>query len=57
MFIRRFVRILEEHLKQKFPDQKISPSSNRKNRFVHMGIDFPLFSTENFQDIVSEIES
>ena len=48
---------MEEYLKQKFPDLKTSLYLNRRNKFVHMGIDFPLFSIENFQEIVLEIES
>ena len=50
MFIRRFLRFLEQHLKQIFPDLKLSLYSNKRNEFVHMGIDFPLFSVENFGD-------
>ena len=50
MLISRFVRFLKEYLKQKFPELKTSLYSNRRNKFVHMGIDFPLFSIENFQE-------
>ena len=35
----------------------ISLYSNRRNKFVHMGINFPLFFLEKFQDIILEIES
>ena len=57
MFIRRFVRFLEEHLKLKFPDLKINLYSNRKNKLVPMVTDFSLFSVENFQEIILKIES
>lgn len=50
MLISRFARFLKEYLKQKFPELKTSLYSNRRNKFVHMGIDFPLFSIENFQE-------
>ena len=46
MFIKKFVKSLEEYLRKKFPALNISLYVNRKCKFVHMGMEYPLLSTQ-----------
>lgn len=45
MFIKKFVKRLEECLQKKFPAFNINLYVNKKCKFGHMRMDYPLMST------------
>ena len=53
MFIKKFVKRLEEYLQKKFPALNISLYVNRKCKFVHMGMDYPLMSAQVRYELIS----
>ena len=42
MFIKTFVKSLEEYLRKKFPDLNVSLYVNTRFKFVHTGMDYLL---------------
>ena len=56
MFIQKFVKRLEEYLRKKFPALNISLYVNRKCNFVHMGMDYPLMTTQVPYELISLIK-
>ena len=56
MLISRHVRILEKHLKILYPNLNIAFHVSRRSKYVHMGLDSPLFTLKVFTNIISEIK-
>ena len=48
---------LEEHVKNRFPENDSKFYSNRRNFYIHMGLDKSLFSFENYKILLQEIDS
>ena len=47
---------LEKHITVKFPEYDAKFYSNRRNFYIHMGLDKSLFSFENYQKLLNEID-
>ena len=43
MYIKRFVNLLSEHVKEKFPEIKLKFYVSKRKNHVHMVLDSPLF--------------
>ena len=56
MFIKKFVKRLEEYLRKQFPAVNVSLYVNRKCKFVHMGMDYPLMSRQVPHELISSIQ-
>ena len=48
---------LEEHVKNRFSEYDVKLYSNRKNFYIHMGLDKSLFSFENYKKLLQEIDN
>ena len=55
MHMKRFFRILEQHMKKMFPVAKLELYVSRRNNYVHMGSDRPLFFLLRNNLIIQEI--
>ena len=53
--VRKQIVKLEQHRSKKFPELKAAFYVSRRNNFVHMGIDEPLFKFKNHTEIIAEI--
>ena len=56
MFIKKFVKRLEKYLQKTFPGLNISVYVNTKSKFVHMGMYYPLMSTQVPYELISLIK-
>ena len=53
--IKKLVIQLEKHIKEKFPEHEAKFYSNRRNFYVHMGLDKSLFSFENYKLLLQKL--
>ena len=56
MSIKKLIVQLEKHISVKFLEYQAKFYSNRRNFYVHMGLDRSLFSFENFRQLLQEID-
>ena len=56
MSIKKLVVQLEKHIQAKFPEYQAKFYSNRRNLYLHMGLDKPLFGYENFKKLLEEVD-
>ena len=56
MSIKKLIVELETHISVKFPEYQAKFYSNRRNFYIHMGLDQSLFSFENFRKLLQEID-
>ena len=49
------VQLLKNYLSKKSPEIDICLYLSRRNNFVHMGLDVPIFSMKNYPDLIDEI--
>ena len=56
MSIKKLVLQLEKHIAVKFPEYDAKFYSNRLNVYIHMGLDKSLFSFENYQKLLNEVD-
>ena len=56
MSIEKFIVELEKHISVKFLKYQAKFYSNRRNFYVHLGLDQSLFSFENFRQLLQEID-
>ena len=56
MSIKKLVLQLEKHIAVKFPEYDSKFYSNRWNVYIHMGLDKSLFSFENYQKLLNEVD-
>ena len=56
MLINKHVRILEKHMNSLFPNLKINFYVSKRSKYVHMGLDLPLFSIKDHDRIINEIK-
>ena len=47
---------LEKHIELSFPNYKAKSYSNRRNFYIHLGLDIYLFSFENYKDFLDQID-
>lgn len=57
MHIKRFVNLLSEHMKEKFPEVTTEFYFSKRKNYVHMGLDSPLFFYTRHDQITDEINS
>ena len=55
--IKKLVIQLEKHIKENFPEHEAKFYSNRRNFYVHMGLDKSLFSFENYKLLLQKINN
>ena len=56
MLINKHVRILEKHTNSLFPNLKINFYVSKRSKYVHMGLDLPLFSIKDHDRTINEIK-
>ena len=56
MYVKKLVIQLEKHINAKFPEHQAEYYSNRRNFFIHMGLDNSIFSYENFTKVLEEVD-
>ena len=54
--IRHFTRALEAHLRENFPELKISLYTSKRKEHMHLGLDIVLFMYSRHDQLISEIE-
>ena len=57
MSIKKVVTQLEKHMGLTFPEYGSKFYSNRRNYYIHLGIDKSLFSFENYKKSLEEVNS
>lgn len=57
MHIKRFVNLLSEHMKEKFPEVTTEFYFSKRKNYVHTGLDSPLFFYTRHDQITDEINS
>ena len=55
MSIKKLVRQLEKHINVKFVEYHAKFYSNRRNFYIHMGLDNSLFGYDNFKKMLEEV--
>ena len=56
MSIKKLDVQLEMHIQAKFPEYQVKFYSNRRNFYIHMGLDKSLFSFENYKKLLEEFD-
>ena len=56
MSVKKLVIQLEKHINQKFPEYNAKFYSDRRNFYIHMGLDNSIFGYENFKQLLQEID-
>ena len=56
MYVKKLVIQLEKHINAKFPEHQAEYYSNRRNFFIHMGLDNSIFSYENFTKVLEKVD-
>ena len=55
--MKRRVQLLKNHLLKKFPEVNVGFYLSRRNNFVHMGLDVPFSSIDNYPYLIVEINN
>ena len=57
MSMNKRVQLLKSYLVKKFPelDDGVGFYLSRRSKFVHIGLDSPLYSIKNYRDLTEEI--
>ena len=55
--IKKLMKQLEEDVQNRFPEYGAKVYSNRRNFYIHMGLDKSLFSFDNYKILLQEIDS
>ena len=57
MSMKKRVQLLKSYLVKKFPelDDGVGFYLSRRSKFVHIGLDSPLYSIKNYRDLTEEI--
>ena len=56
MSIKKLVIRLEKQIYLKFPEYNARFCSNRRNNYIHMGLDSSLFGYTNFKKLLDELD-
>ena len=56
MIVKRIISKLQLLMKQKFPHYDEKFYANRRNTYIHLGLDKPLFSFGNYKDFLYTID-
>ena len=57
MHIKRFVNLLSDHMKEKFPEIEIGFYVSKRTNYEHMGKDSPLFSYLRHSQITDQLQN
>ena len=55
--MKKRVQLLKNHLLKNFSKVNVGFYLSRRSNFVHMGLDVPLYSIDNYQDFIDEINN
>ena len=56
MNVKTIVKKLEKHIEKKHPNYKAKFFSNRRNNYIHLGLDKSLFSFENYNVFLRDVD-
>ena len=56
MNVKSIVRKLEKHIESIHPEYKAKFFSNRRNNYIHLGLDKSLFSYQNYNLFLTDID-
>ena len=56
MNVKSIVRKLEKHIESIHPEYKAKFFSNRRNNYIHLGLDKSLFSYQNYNLFLKDID-
>ena len=56
MSIKKLIIQLQKHVNAKFPEYQAKFYSNRRNNYIHMGLDKSLFGYANFKKLLDEVD-
>ena len=48
---------LEKHIDNRFPEYEVRFYTNRRNYYIHLGLDKSLFSFENYKSLLTKIDN
>lgn len=57
MTIKKIAAQLQKHISIKFPEYDATFYANRRNYYIHLGLDKSLFSFENYKQFLTEINN
>ena len=57
MSVKKLMIQLQRHINYKYPEFEAKFYSNRRNFYIHMGLNIALLSFSNFKQLLEEIES
>ena len=57
MNVKAIVKKLEKHIDNIHPNYKAKFFSNRRNNYIHLGLDKSLFSYENYNTFLADIDT
>ena len=56
MNVKVIVKKLEKHIEDKHPHYQAKFFSNRRNNYIHLGLDKSLFSYQNYNSFLKDID-
>ena len=57
MNVKLIVKKLEKHIENIHPEYKAKFFSNRRNNYIHLGLDKSLFSYQNYNSFLADIDT
>ena len=54
--VKKLVIQLEKHINARFPEYQPKFYSNRRNFFIHIGLDNSIFGYKNFTKVLEEVD-
>lgn len=57
MNVKLIVKKLEKHIENIHPEYKAKFFSNRRNNYIHLGLDKSLFSYQNYNKFLADIDT
>ena len=56
MSVKSIIKKLEKNIEQRYPNYEAKFYSNRRNNYIHLGLDRSLFSFENYKTFLKDID-
>ena len=56
MSVKSIIKKLEKNIEQRYPNYEANFYSNRRNNYIHLGLDRSLFSFENYKTFLKDID-
>lgn len=56
MTVKKIVRFLEDVMARRYPDYDAKCFANRRNNYIHLGLDKSLFSFDDYKLFLNEID-